>query len=121
MNIRSLLKVFIAEQPPVQKEAPKETAAPQVSSRGIASATDSFETSKVNFFSGEKLDADSLNQEQDYSRGMFDPHKRYSGVVMQEGRIQTDSDVNESSDVNDQQKNVFLRDSAFTSFKDNDD
>ncbi|HEY7161290.1 MAG TPA: hypothetical protein VH815_08520 [Acidobacteriota bacterium] len=121
MNIRSLFKAFSAEKSAVQNEELKKAATPAVSSKGIASVTDSFVTSKNNFFSGKKLDADSLQNEQDYSREIFDPHKRYSGVKMQQGRVQLDSDTNESDNVNHDKEKVLLRDSAFTSFKGDDD
>jgi cytoskeletal protein CcmA (bactofilin family) len=35
----------------------------------------------------------------DYSRRTFDPQKHYSGVLMQQGRVQTDADFNEQSDI----------------------
>jgi hypothetical protein len=120
MNIRSLFKALTSELPAVQKEEVKTPPTSPVTSKGIASVTDSYETSRINFFNGEKLDADSLRQEQDYSREMFDPHKRYSGVVMQEGRVQTDADSNESTHI-EHEKAKFIRESTFTHFKDDDD
>ena len=122
MNIRSLFKAFSAEKTAaVQNKEAKQTASPTASSKGIASVRDSFKTLTNNFFSGKKLDADSLQKDQAYSRGTYDPHKRYSAVKMQQGRVQTDADSNESTDVNNQQKKLLLRDSAFNSFKDDDD
>ncbi len=35
----------------------------------------------------------------DYTRFTFDPLKRYSGVLMQQGRVQLDSDWNEEIDI----------------------
>ena len=35
----------------------------------------------------------------DYTRFSFDPRKRYSGVLMQQGRVQLDSDWNEEIDI----------------------
>jgi hypothetical protein len=35
----------------------------------------------------------------DFSRLTFDPRKRYSGVLMQQGRVQTDADWNEQLDI----------------------
>ena len=35
----------------------------------------------------------------DYTRFSFDPLKRYSGVLMQQGRVQLDSDWNEEIDI----------------------
>lgn len=35
----------------------------------------------------------------DYTRFTFDPHKRYSGVLMQQGRVQLDADWNEAIDI----------------------
>ena len=35
----------------------------------------------------------------DYTRFTFDPRKRYSGVLMQQGRVQLDSDWNEEIDI----------------------
>src|SRR5882724_6951034 len=35
----------------------------------------------------------------DYTRFTFDPSKRYSGVLMQQGRVQLDSDWNEEIDI----------------------
>lgn len=120
MNIRSLLKAFSTELPAVQKEESKTPPNPPVTSKGIASVNDCFETPSNNFFYGKQLDADSFQKEQEYSRGTFDSSRRYSGVVLQEGRVQTDVDSNESSDVEHQQGKL-LRDSAFTHFKDDDD
>lgn len=120
MNIRSLFKAFTSELPAVQNEESKTPPTSPVSSKGIASMNDSVETPSTNFFYGKRLDADSFQKEQEYSRGTFDPSKKYTGVVMQEGRVQTDADSNESTDV-ERQQGKFLRDSAFTHFKDDDD
>jgi hypothetical protein len=118
MNIRSLIKSFSFEKAAsVQNEEPKATPTPEITSTGIASVKDSFETSPNNFFFGEQLDAYSLQQEQDYSRETFDPSKRYTGVKLQEGRVQLDADSNESNDVN---RSEFVRDSVFRPFKDDD-
>src|SRR5947209_11013243 len=35
----------------------------------------------------------------DFSRRIFDPRKHYSGVLMQEGRVQLDADWNEQLDI----------------------
>jgi len=35
----------------------------------------------------------------DYSRFTFDPKKHYSGVLMQQGRVQTDADINEQFEI----------------------
>ena len=35
----------------------------------------------------------------DHTRFTFDPLKRYSGVLMQQGRVQLDSDWNEEIDI----------------------
>ena len=35
----------------------------------------------------------------DYTRFTFEPRKRYSGVLMQQGRVQIDSDWNEEIDI----------------------
>jgi hypothetical protein len=35
----------------------------------------------------------------DYTRFTFDPNKRYSGVLLQQGRVQLDSDWNEGADI----------------------
>jgi len=120
MNIRSLFKAFSNELPAVQNEETKTTSTQQVSSKGITSVPDSFEAPANNFFTGKQLDADSFQQEQDYSRKTFDPAKRYSGVIMQEGRAQTDADSNESADIQHQRERM-LRESVFTHFKDDDD
>jgi Family of unknown function (DUF6519) len=118
MNIKSFIKSFTFEKAvSVQNEDAKPTSTAPVSSKGIASVPDFFEASRGNFFSGKQLDVDSLQQEQDYSKGTFDPAKGYTGVIQQEGRVQLDADSSESTDV----KSEFLRDSAFTSFKDDDD
>ena len=120
MNIKSFIKAFTFEKPvSVQNEDPKTTSTPPVSSQGIASVPDSFDASSGNFFSGKQLDKDSFQQEQDYSRGTFDPAKRFTGVIQQQGRVQLDADSNESNDVKRQSE--FLRHSAFTPFKDDDD
>ena len=37
----------------------------------------------------------------DLSRVTFDSHDNYSGVIMQQGRVQLDADCNESDDIND--------------------
>jgi hypothetical protein len=120
MNIRSLFKVFSTELPAVQNEGAKTPTTQQVSSKGIASVRDSFEAPSNNFFTGKQLDADSFQQEQDYSRKTFDPAKRYSGVIMQEGHVQTDADSNESADIEHQRERM-LKESVATDFKDDDD
>lgn len=118
MNIKSFIKSFTFEKAvSVQNEDAQPTS--PVSSKGVASVPDAFEASQENFFSGKQLDVDSFQQEQNYSKGTFDPAKRYTGVIQQEGRVQLDADANESTDV--KRDPLFLRDSAYTSFKDDDD
>lgn len=134
MNIRSLLRAFSLEKPAsVKNEEAKVVATPTVSSKGISSFTDSFEASskaansilaRDNYFSGKQLDAESLQQEQDYAKrdsgGIFDPAKSYTGVVLQQGRVQLDFDFNESESVK-LEKGKILIDSDYNSSKDDDD
>ena len=35
----------------------------------------------------------------DFSRSSFDPHKHYTSVRMQQGRVQLDADWNEQADI----------------------
>jgi len=130
MNIRSFIRLFSFEKTAaVQNQDPKPNAASAIASKGIASVTDSFENSakaSKNFFTGKQLDANSLQQEQNYSKPIiesgesFDAAKRYTGVRLQEGRVQLDSDFHESDDVK-HEPSIALRDSAYHSFKDDDD
>src|SRR5476649_2934831 len=46
----------------------------------------------------------------DFSRFSFDPRRRYSRVLLQQGRVQTDSDWNEQSDIATYRHDTALRD-----------
>src|ERR1700755_1832822 len=46
----------------------------------------------------------------DFSRLTFDRRKRYSGVLMQQGRVQTDADWNEQSEIQRRRTQVEARD-----------
>ncbi len=130
MNIRSFIRFFSSEKTAAaQNQDPKSNAASAIASKGIASVKDSFETSakaSKNFFTGKQLDANSLQQEQNYSKPIiesgesFDAAKRYTGVLLQQGRVQLDADYHESDDVKHEPSKA-LRDSAYNSFKDDDD
>ena len=46
----------------------------------------------------------------DFSRRTFDPRKHYAGVLMQQGRVQTDADWNEEGDIRRRRERIEARD-----------
>jgi hypothetical protein len=106
MDIKAILgRVFDWAQPTTQDS----NAATQPPAGGIAEVPDSIETPKLynTYFTGNFLSADDFNQEQDYgqskggdySDNVFDPRQHFTGVQMQQGRVQLDNDTNEQATV----------------------
>ena len=46
----------------------------------------------------------------DFSRRTFNPRKHYAGVLMQQGRVQTDADWNEQGDIQRRRVRIEARD-----------
>src|SRR5262249_13185783 len=78
------------------------------------------------FFYGKLMNESDFQQEQNYQQprpnvndsdlGTFDPKERYSGVLMQQGSVQTDADFNEEQSM----KDVSLEDGVVVEFESGD-
>jgi len=103
MEIRKPSGIHVPEMPSEPQQSAKSDLGKNLSLRDV------FENSSVanqrfgknNYFSGRLLTAESLTEEQNYKTGkmaaVFDLFRRYSAVLLQQGRVQTDNDWNESS------------------------
>lgn len=90
----------------IQTLSPPEPTRKLESARKIAPIRDAYEdVSKRNdlfsavprFYSGKLLTRESLKHEQNYRHNVtFDPRKYFLSVVLQQGRVQLDSDFNEN-------------------------
>ena len=120
MEIKKALGIHLPEVPPkAESEAKSKTR------KALSPQRDQFENISIanqrfgrnSYFSGKLLTVDSLTKEQNYTHGKFtfDLFKRFSSVHLQQGRVQTDNDWNESAGNKD-----YLKESAPHVHRDDD-
>jgi hypothetical protein len=111
MNIKSILGSLFSRVSP-QAAQPSKTDLPAGTHHGVSAYKDAFESasnSRPNYFSGKLLNETSFTKEQEYSLNKknedskdwtadaFDAKKSYTSVILQQGRVELDSDFNEDS------------------------